>query len=168
MSRFEGFAPVCDEHSRLLILGSFPSVMSRAQGFYYGNPQNRFWRTLCGFFGEEPPADTAGKIGFLHRRGVALWDMVASCEIKGSSDLSIRAERVVDLRALFEAAPIERIFCNGVKAYELLAERSPELLAIACRLPSTSPANPRFSAAAWHAALAEVFGAADGENCQKS
>ncbi len=85
-----GFAPIFDENSRVLILGSFPSVKSREIDFYYGNKQNRFWKMLCGFFQEEIPSTQEEKIEFLLRRNVALWDMVMSCEIEGSSDASIK------------------------------------------------------------------------------
>lgn len=157
MSRPEGFWPVFDENSRLLILGSFPSVKSRSVGFYYGNPQNRFWRMLCSFFGENVPSEVAGKINFLHKREVALWDMVASCEIKGSADASIREASAVDLTMLLSRAPIESIFCNGATSYGLLGKEFPQLLPIATKLPSTSPANPRYREEIWHTALRAVF-----------
>lgn len=153
-----GFQPVIDEQSRLLILGSFPSVKSRETGFYYGNRQNRFWRTVCGFFGEEIPGDPAGKRAFVLKRGIALWDIVARCEIRGSSDPSIRNEAAADLPALF-ARPqkIRRILCNGSAAYELLARYYSAYLPIARKLPSTSPANPRFSERVWFEALSEAL-----------
>ena len=144
-TRAEGFAPCADEGSRLLILGSFPSVKSRAEGFYYGNPHNRFWKTVCGFFGEETAKDVPAKRDFLRRRHIALWDVVLSCEIAGSSDASIRKERVA-------------VFCNGKLAYRLLTERAAPLAVPVLCLPSTSPANPRFDVNVWNAALAQVFG----------
>ena len=159
MSRAAGFPPVYDGESRLLVLGSFPSVMSRKTAFYYGNPQNRFWRTVCGFFGEEVPQDVAGKREFLLRRHIALWDAVTSCEIAGSSDASIRKEEIADIPALLLKSGAAAIFCNGSKAYALLKEHFPQLLGMARLLPSTSPANPRFSAQVWYGALGEVFGA---------
>ncbi len=158
--RAEGFPPVYNGESRLLILGSFPSVMSRGVNFYYGNPQNRFWRTVCGFFGEEVPQETEKKREFLLRRQIALWDVVVSCEIEGSSDAAIRNEIIADLPALLEGSRVERIFCNGSKAYSLLTERFPQLSGAAKKLPSTSPANPRFSERVWHEALSELFRAA--------
>ena len=85
-----GFAPVFDGNSRVLILGSFPSVKSREIDFYYGHKQNRFWKMLCGYFGEEIPETTDGKREFLNRNKIALWDMVVSCEIKGSADASVK------------------------------------------------------------------------------
>jgi len=156
----EGFEPVYNEESRLLILGSFPSVKSREVGFYYGNKQNRFWKTVCGFFGEAVREDTEWKREFLLRRKIALWDVVLSCEIEGSSDASIRKESVAEIPALLAETKIETIFCNGTKSFSLLAERFPELLPITKKLSSTSPANPRFSGAEWRAALEEIFGGA--------
>ena len=153
----EGFAPVFDEKSRVLILGSFPSVKSRAVGFYYGNPQNKFWRTLGAFFHEEPPKDADGRRAYVLKHGVALWDVVLSCTIAGSSDASIERETVADVASLVKGSGICRILCNGTTAYRLFAEHFPELVPIAKKLPSTSPANPRFSAAAWHTALQKAF-----------
>lgn len=155
--RIQGFSPCFDGESVLLILGSFPSVKSRREGFYYGNPQNRFWKTVCSYFGESVPEDVAAKKDFLFRRKIALWDVVISCEIDGSKDASIRNERVADLPALLSKSNIKRIFCNGSKSYELLEQSFPDLLPMTKKLPSTSPANPRFTAKAWHGALDEVF-----------
>ena len=155
--RFSGFAPVCDKNSKLLILGSFPSVKSRAEGFYYGNPQNRFWRTVCGFFGEEAPKTIEGKTDFLLRRGIALWDVIVSCEVVGSSDASIKDEVVADIPSLVEKSKISAILCNGTKSYSLLAEKFPELVHITVKMPSTSPANPRFSIESWKAELNRIF-----------
>ncbi len=155
--RAEGFAPVFDETSRVLILGSFPSVRSRREGFYYGNPQNRFWKMLSSFFGEPLPKTVEEKRALVLGHGVALWDMVTSCEIVGSADDSIRGEHVADVGYLFGHAPIECVLCNGAKAYALYADAG----AIpAKKMPSTSPANPRYREEVWHAALAEVFPAA--------
>lgn len=157
IGEFEGFAPCFNGESVLLILGSFPSVKSRAEGFYYGNPQNRFWKTVCGYFGEGVPMGIAEKKEFLKRRKIALWDVVASCEIDGSKDASIRKEQIADLPSLLSNSKIKRIFCNGGKSYELLEREFPALLGITQKLPSTSPANPRFTAEAWRKALDEVF-----------
>ena len=154
---FKGFDPVFDAESRLLILGSFPSVKSRKEGFYYGNPQNRFWRTVCGYFGESVPATIADKKDFLLRHKIALWDVVTACEIDGSKDNAIRNEQVADLPALVGRSSIERIFCNGGKSFELLEREFPALVNMTQKLPSTSPANPRFSVEVWHRAFNEVF-----------
>lgn len=152
----EGFDPVYDEHSRVLILGSFPSVKSRAEGFYYGNKQNAFWRTLSAFYGEELPLTVADKRSFVLRNRVALWDVVISCDIEGSADSSIENERVADLPDLLQKSRIKTILCNGSTAYNLLIKNFPALAPIARKLPSTSPANPRFSREAWFQALQEI------------
>lgn len=157
MSRFGGFAPVYDENSRVLILGSFPSVMSRAEGFYYGNPRNRFWKMLCGFFQEEIPPTIEGKRDFLLRHGIAVWDMVTECDIVGSADDRIRGEYVADIGIICGHTPIRCVLCNGTKSYELLQEHCPEYLPIARKMPSTSPANPRYREEVWYAALCENF-----------
>ena len=83
-------APVYDEHSNILILGSFPSVKSREQGFFYGHPQNRFWRVLAAVYGNQVPQTVKEKKAFLLQNGVAVWDVIASCEIQGSADSSIK------------------------------------------------------------------------------
>ena len=99
-----GFAPIFDENSQILILGSFPSVKSREISFYYGNKQNRFWGLVCGFFGEQIPQDTQGKIEFLKRRKIALWDMATECKVVGSADSSIRDVKTADLEVIFSTA----------------------------------------------------------------
>lgn len=157
LTHASGFEPVYDNNSKVLILGSFPSVKSRAVGFYYGNPQNRFWKMLCGYFGEEIPPDIAGKTAFLLRRKIALWDVVEECDIVGSSDASIRGEAVADVPSLVAGTKAKEILCNGTKSYAVIAERFPQLLPMTKKLPSTSPANPRYDANAWTAALDEVF-----------
>ena len=154
----EGFLPVFDAHSRLLILGSFPSVKSREVSFYYGNPQNRFWKTVCGFFGEEVPGSIEGKREFLLRRNIALWDVVMRCTVTGSADASIGDVTPADIPSLLRSAPVEAIFCNGGKAFSLLEEYFPACMGIARKLPSTSPANPRFSPDVWESALSSLFG----------
>jgi len=158
MIRAEGFPPVYDENSRVLILGSIPSVKSREVGFYYGKPQNRFWRTVCGFFGEVVPDSVAGKRDFLLRRGIALWDVISSCDIVGSSDASIRGEIIADIPRVLLKSGIRRILCNGKKAYSLFCRHFPQYLFMTGGLPSTSPANPHFSAAVWTDALGQIFG----------
>ncbi len=152
-----GFPPVFNKESKLLILGSFPSVKSRQIDFYYGNKQNRFWRTVCGFFGEDIPQTTEGKVDFLYRRKIALWDMVTACEIEGSADASIRNEELADLSRILSYANIQRIFLNGTLSYELFMRKYTHLSDIAVKLPSTSPANPRFSADIWRNELNDVF-----------
>ena len=101
-------APIYDGKSRILILGSFPSVKSREQGFFYGHPQNRFWRVTAAVFGEPVPMTVPERRAFLLRNGIALWDVIASCEIKGSADASIKNAAVNDLRPILAAAPSGR------------------------------------------------------------
>ena len=152
-----GFAPVFDGRSRLLILGSFPSVQNRRAEFYYGNLRNRFWRVLCGFFGEVPPSDTAGKRQFLLERGVALWDVVAECEIVASYDSTIKNYKVADIGSLLKSAPIELIILNGGTALKIFQRNFSDCSVPHVGLPSTSPANTRFDESLWREALARVF-----------
>ena len=156
--RKNGFAPVFNENSRVLILGSFPSVKSRKIDFYYGNKQNRFWKTVCGYFQIEVPETVEGKREFLLNYGIALWDMVDSCEIEGSADSSIKKEELVDLNEVLRHAKIEKILLNGALSYQLFLKKYKELCVAYQRLPSTSPANVRFDDAQWKEALNDVFG----------
>lgn len=139
------FAPVFDDRSEVLVLGSFPSVKSREHQFYYGHPQNRFWKVTAGVFGEELPQTIEEKREFLLRNHVAVWDVIASCDIIGSSDSSIRNVEANDMQVILSRAKIRAIYANGDKAYQLFLkyckrEGQPEVF----KLPSTSPAN-----AAW-------------------
>lgn len=151
-------APVYDENSRILILGSFPSVKSREAAFFYGHPQNRFWRVLAAVLGEETPQTAAEKKSLLLRHGVALWDVIASCDIAGSSDASITNVAPNDLSRILDAAPVRRIFCNGGTAYRFYRRYDEAAWGKAEALPSTSPANARSSVQTlterWRAALA--------------
>ncbi len=153
-----GFAPVFREDSKILILGSFPSVKSRQMDFYYGNKQNRFWRTVCGFFQEEVPESIARKKEFLYRRKIALWDMVISCDIEGSSDASVQNAVVANLDEVLSKTKIEAILLNGSLAYQLYAKHYGHLSLPAYKMTSTSPANPRFSKEEWEKVLYEVYG----------
>ena len=138
------FAPLCDAHSRTLILGSFPSVKSRERCFYYGHPQNRFWRLMAALFACEVPVTVPEKTALILGRGLALWDVIADCEITGS-DASIRDVRANDLHPLLARCPISRIVCNGHTAFRLYQRHiRPVTGRDALCLPSTSPAN-----AAW-------------------
>ncbi len=140
------FPPLYDESSRILILGSFPSVKSREQRFFYGHPQNRFWRVAAAVFGAPVPKTIEEKCRFLLENRVALWDVIASCEIVGSSDSSIRDAKPNDIRPILEGAPIERIFVNGGTAAKLYQKYiEPETGRKAIQLPSTSPANAAWS-----------------------
>ena len=112
-------APVYDEHSNILILGSFPSVKSREQGFFYGHPQNRFWRVLAAVYGNQVPQTVEEKKAFLLQSGVAVWDVIASCEIQGSADSSIKDVVPTDLSGILAQAPVRRIYVNGKKAEQL-------------------------------------------------
>ena len=150
--------PVFDENSRVLILGSFPSVKSREAGFFYGHPQNRFWRVLAAIFGETVPADIPAKKEFLLRHHIALWDVIASCEIKGSSDASVTNAIPVDISRVTDIAGIECIICNGNLAHRLYQRHLEAATGIkAVVLPSTSPANAAFTMdkliAAWQTIL---------------
>ena len=139
-------APVYDENSRILILGSFPSVKSREAAFFYGHPQNRFWRVLAAVLGEEAPQTAAEKKSLLLRHGVALWDVIASCDIVGSSDASIRNVRPADIGRVTGVAPIERVVCNGAAAGRLYRRHLEPVTGLpATVLPSTSPANAAWS-----------------------
>ena len=154
-----GFGPFYTPASRILILGSFPSVKSREQGFFYGHPRNRFWAVLAAVFGEQTPQTPEEKKAFLSRSGVALYDVIESCSIVGSSDGSIRDVVPADLRPILSGSHVEnRIFTNGKKAAELYARYLLPALAIpAVTLPSTSPANAACSLTQltqrWEAAL---------------
>ena len=137
--------PLYDENSELLILGSFPSVKSREAAFFYGHPQNRFWRVLAALYGESVPQTITEKKEMLARRHVALWDVIASCSIVGSSDSSIRDVVANDLRPILRCSRIDRIYANGGTAARLYHKYiEPQLGIPAVCLPSTSPAN-----AAW-------------------
>ena len=138
--------PVYDENSRILILGSFPSVKSREQGFFYGHPQNRFWRVTAAVFDDEVPMTVPERRAFLLRHGVALWDVIAACEITGSSDASIRNPEINELGPILETAPIRAIFVNGQTAAKLYRRYAEPLTGRpAYPLPSTSPANAAWS-----------------------
>lgn len=139
------FEPVFNENSRVLILGSFPSVKSREENFYYGHPQNRFWRLIASLTEEEVPTTIAEKKALLLCHGIALWDVVLECDIIGSSDSSIRNVVPADINKILLSAGIERIIGNGDKAcklYEKYCKEATGRNIIKC--PSTSPANASF------------------------
>lgn len=140
-------SPVYSSSSRVLILGSFPSVISRERGFYYAHPRNRFWPLISFLCGKESvPVLTKEKIGLLLDNGIALWDVIAECEITGSMDSNIRSPRPNQIGKILEAAPIGPIFCNGTAAFTLYKRLIlPETGREAVLLPSTSPANASFS-----------------------
>ena len=140
------FEPVYDSSSRMLILGTLPSVKSREQQFYYGHPQNRFWKVLgnlCGL--EKMPETISEKKEFLLQYHIAVWDVIAECDIIGSSDSSIKNVVAADLTRILEEAPIRRIYANGGKAWQLYMKYSYEMTGREIvKLPSTSPANAAF------------------------
>ena len=139
--------PFCADGARVLILGSFPSVKSRESGFFYGHPQNRFWRVLAQVFEDVVPVSLEEKKAFLAAHGVALWDVIASCRITGSADSSIRDVVPNDIAALIKANAIRTIFTNGKTAQALYNKHILPTLGIrAVCLPSTSPANAAWSA----------------------
>ena len=132
--------------SHILILGSFPSVKSREQMFFYGHPQNRFWRVVAAVFQEETPVTIPDKCAFLERNRIALWDSIGRCTIEGSSDSSIRDVVPNDVSLILSNAPIAAIFCNGKQSHDCFNRYLlPVLSREAAVLPSTSPAN-----AAWN------------------
>lgn len=138
--------PVYDEHSRVLILGSFPSVKSREQQFFYGHRQNRFWRVMAQVLGCAVPESVEQKREMLLTHHVAVWDVIASCEIVGSSDASIRDVTPNDLSRILSHADIREIYTNGGKAHQLYQKYIfPVNGREACLLPSTSPANAGYS-----------------------
>ncbi|MEZ3505452.1 MAG: DNA-deoxyinosine glycosylase [Lachnospiraceae bacterium] len=138
--------PVYDAHSKVLILGSFPSVKSREQQFFYGHKQNRFWRVLAQVLECETPTDIQQKKAMLIGNHIAVWDVIASCEITGSSDASIRDVTPNDLTCILSGADIQAIYTNGGKAYQLYQKYLyPTTGREAYLLPSTSPANAGYS-----------------------
>ncbi len=140
------FPPQYDRNSRILVLGSFPSVKSREEKFYYGHKQNRFWPLIAMICGEENPDSVEEKKHLAETHHIALWDVIDSCEIIGSSDASIKNVKVNDLSLVIEASEIQHIYLNGGKAAELYKKYISDRIKIpAVKLPSTSPAN-----AAWN------------------
>ena len=141
-----GFDPVFDGCSRVLVLGSFPSVLSRANDFYYGNPRNRFWRVVAACVGDPVPQTIPEKRELLLSHGIALWDVVASCDVAGSNDASIKNVVPADVARVTGAAPIERVLCNGATAGRLYHRYLERVAGMEARvLPSTSPANAAWS-----------------------
>ena len=140
------FEPIYNEQSKILILGTFPSVKSRESAFYYGHPQNRFWKVLARLTGEAVPETVEEKKSLLLAHGIAIWDVIRSCEIEGSSDSSIKDVVPNDIAGLLAGSQIQEIYGNGDKAcqlYHRFCEESSGKKII--KLPSTSPANAAFS-----------------------
>ena len=147
MNRIEHpFPPLYNQDSRVLILGSFPSVKSREQMFFYGHPQNRFWRVIAAIFDEEVPATIDEKKALILNHRLALCDSIASCQIKGSSDASIQNVKANDIGMILDKCNIENIYCNGRKSHEMYCRYiQPDSGREAVCLPSTSPANARWT-----------------------
>lgn len=140
------FAPLYDANSKILILGSFPSVKSRENGFYYGHPQNRFWKVLAHLYHSDVPVTIEEKKALLLKNQIAVWDVIASCSIIGSSDTSIKDVVVNDFSEILSQSQIKTIYANGTKAYELYRKYAEKRTGIkAIKLPSTSPANAAWS-----------------------
>ena len=138
--------PVFDRNSKILILGSFPSVKSREGHFFYHHPKNRFWKTLAGVLDVPVPDTIAEKKAFLLSHRIALWDVIASCSIEGSSDSSIRDVVPNDLSVILSTADIRAIFCNGKTSWNYYRKYQEAVTGIpAVSLPSTSPANAAWS-----------------------
>lgn len=138
--------PVYDKNSKILILGSFPSVKSREQMFFYGHPQNRFWRVVSAVFKCKVPETVADKRRFLLENQIAVWDVIASCDIEGSADSSIKNVIPNNLNDILGSADIKEIFVNGKTAekyYNRYLKHKVKRTAIC--LPSTSPANAVWS-----------------------
>lgn len=138
--------PVYDKDSTILILGSFPSVKSREAMFFYGHPQNRYWKVLAAVFDERVPETVLEKKSFLLRNHIAAWDVIASCDITGSSDSSIRNVTANDLSPIIETADIRQIYVNGKMAEKMYKKYTEPVIGRSCIcLPSTSPANAAWS-----------------------
>ena len=136
------FDPVFNEKSKILILGSFPSVKSRENQFFYGHPQNRFWKVMASVLNWDVPETIEEKKEMLLTNHVAVWDVIASCSIIGSSDTSIKDVVVNDFSRILENSKVEHIYVNGGKAYELYHKYAEKITGMkAVKLPSTSPAN---------------------------
>lgn len=134
--------PIYDKDSKVLILGSFPSVKSRESQFFYGHPQNRFWKVLAALTNESLPVNIEEKKILLLKHHIAVWDVIQSCDIEGSSDSSIKNVVVNDVHRILQTADIQQIFCNGGKSYSLYKKYcQKETGRVAVELPSTSPAN---------------------------
>ena len=154
-----GLPPLHGAQANALILGSFPSPKSREQGFFYGHPQNRFWPLMASLTGEPVPAwqDIEAKKAIILKHGLAVWDTIGACDIRGASDASIRNVEPNDVAALIRKLGVQAVFCNGATAYRIYTKYQQPLTGIpAVRLPSTSPAN----AACSPARLEELWGAA--------
>ena len=140
------FVPLYDKNSRILILGSLPSAASRKQNFYYGHPFNRFWKVLAALYEEETPVTITDKKTFLKKHHIALYDVIGECDIRGSSDTSVRNVIPTDLEDIIRNSNISRVFCNGKLSGRLYKKYHEAKTGIeAMVLPSTSPANASYT-----------------------
>jgi len=137
------FDPISDEFSQILILGTMPSIQSRKADFYYSHPRNRFWQVIALCCGQPIPQSVEEKKNLLILNKIALWDVLAACEILGSGDSSIRNPVYNDIATFIDGKHIEKILCNGKKAYDLCSQLDIPL-PLLC-MPSTSPANAAWS-----------------------
>ena len=146
MKEYHFIEPIYDKDSKILILGSFPSVKSREANFFYHHPQNRFWRVLAAVYQDTVPEEIADKKAFLKRHQIALWDVIASCNIKGSSDSSISDVEVNDLNMIIANSSVKHIYTNGNLADKLYHRYFDAIIDLpVTKLPSTSPANAAYS-----------------------
>ncbi len=161
---FHTLDPVYSQESRVLILGSMPSPKSREYGFYYAHPQNRFWKVIAGVYCEGDINTIQKRRRFLLRHNIALWDVLASCDINGASDASIKNPEPNNIRMLLENSKIEKIFTTGMKAYSLYKKLCFKDTGIeAVLLPSTSPANARMSLAELVSAYGAIRALTEGK-----
>lgn len=146
MKEYHLIEPIYDKDSKILFLGSFPSVKSREANFFYHHPQNRFWRVLAAVYQDTVPEEIADKKAFLKRHQIALWDVIASCNIKGSSDSSISDVEVNDLNMIIANSSVKHIYTNGNLADKLYHRYFDAIIDLpVTKLPSTSPANAAYS-----------------------
>lgn len=140
------FLPLFDKNSKILILGSFPSVKSRQINFYYGHPQNRFWKVISAIFNEIEPKTIEEKKLLVLSNNIALWDSIKSCDIVNSSDSSIKNVQINDIKGLINNTNINKVIFNGNTSYKMFEKYNKENfenIKFVC-LPSTSPANAKF------------------------
>ena len=151
----KGFPPIYDKNSKILILGTFPSVKSRENKFYYGNPQNKFWSTLSKIFDEELPISIQDKINFLIKHNIALYDVIEQSNLQGSADENLKKSdnKLSNLTILLPPhTKINKILCNGKLSYNITLSTLKTNIPI-IYLPSTSPANPKFNFKLWKNAI---------------
>lgn len=154
-----GLAPIFNCDSKVLILGSFPSIISRKQDFYYANPRNRFWHVMAQIFDSDSGNTNQEKTKFLLENNIALWDVIKSCKLKGSSDNDIKLSNSVanDLKVILDKADIKLIICNGKKSYQMFNIFNKNIAIDCVCLPSTSPANVRFDISQWHSVFYDFY-----------